>query len=131
MYGSASLDEALSLLGRYKGDAKPVAGGTDLIPQVKRREMSIPRILLDLKGVRGLDAITYDATKGLTIGAIVTITNVERSPLVRQHYPMLSNALTTMASPQVRNRATVTGNICSEVPVRGRAATPSRPWKPC
>ncbi len=52
----ASLDEALSLLGRYKAEAKPLAGGTDLIPQVKRREMSIPRILLDLKGIHGLDS---------------------------------------------------------------------------
>ncbi len=112
----ASLDEALSLLGQYKGDAKPLAGGTDLIPQVKRREMAVPRVFLDLKGIPGLDTITYDAAKGLTIGAMATITDVERSPLVRQHFPMLSDALTKMASPQVRNRATVTGNICSAVP---------------
>ena len=118
-----SLDEVLSLLSRYKGDAKPLAGGTDLIPQVRRREMSAPRVFLDLKGIPGLDTITYDATKGLTIGATATIANVERSPLVREHYPMLSNALTTMASPQVRNRATVTGNICSAVPSADSAPT--------
>jgi aerobic carbon-monoxide dehydrogenase medium subunit len=118
-----SLDEALSLLGRYKADAKPLAGGTDLIPQVKGRDMAAPRVVVDLKAIPGLDAITYDATKGLTLGAMATIANVERSVLVREHYPMLSNALTTMASPQVRNRATVTGNICTAVPSADSAPT--------
>jgi CO/xanthine dehydrogenase FAD-binding subunit len=118
-----SLDEALSMLGRYKGDAKPLAGGTDLIPQVKGREMAAPRVVVDLKAIPGLDAITYDATKGLVIGATATITAVERSPLVREYYPMLANALTTMASPQVRNRATITGNICSAVPSADSAPT--------
>ncbi len=70
----ASLDEALSLLDRYKADAKPLAGGTDLIPQVKGREMAAPRVVVDLKAIPGLDAITYDATKGLTLGAMATIT---------------------------------------------------------
>jgi carbon-monoxide dehydrogenase medium subunit len=122
-----SLDEALSLLGRYKADAKPLAGGTDLIPQVKGRDMAAPRVVVDLKAIPGLDAITYDATKGLTLGAMATIANVERSALVREHYPMLSNALTTMASPQVRNRATVTANAarpggCAEVGQSKRGA---------
>ena len=119
----ASLDEALSILRRYKGDARPLAGGTDLIPQIKGREMAAPRVVVDLKAIPGLDAITYDATKGLTIGATATVTAVERSPLVRQYYPMLANALTTMASPQVRNRATITGNICSAVPSADSAPT--------
>ena len=49
-----SLDEALSLLGRYKADAKPLAGGTDLIPQVKGRDMAAPRVVVDLKAIPGL-----------------------------------------------------------------------------
>jgi CO/xanthine dehydrogenase FAD-binding subunit len=119
----ATLDEALSLLGRYGSDAKPLAGGTDLIPQLKRRQMAVPRVLLDLKGVPGLNTIVYDTKQGLTIGATSSITNLERSPLVRQHYPMLSCALSTIASPQIRNRATMIGNICSAVPSADSAPT--------
>ncbi len=111
-----SLTEALALLSQYKGTAKPFAGGTDLIPQIKRRELPAPKLFVDLKGIPGLDAIAYDASKGLTIGALAPITSVERSPLVRQYYPILSQALITLACPQVRNRATITGNICSAVP---------------
>ncbi len=119
----SSLDEALSLLAQYKEGARPLAGGTDLIPQVKGREITIPRVVVDLKAIPGLDTITYDAAKGLTLGAMATITNVERSPLVREHYPMLAHALTSMASPQIRNRATITGNIASAVPSADSAPT--------
>jgi CO/xanthine dehydrogenase FAD-binding subunit len=112
----ASLDEALSFLSQHKDRAKAFAGGTDLIPAVKRRELPTPTFFVDLKGIPGLDGITYDESTGLTIGALASITTVERSALVRQHCPMLSQALTTLASPQVRNRGTITGNICSAVP---------------
>jgi CO/xanthine dehydrogenase FAD-binding subunit len=110
------MGEALSLLAQHRAEAKPLAGGTDLIPQVRRREIAAPRLFVDLKGIPGLDTITYDSKKGLTIGALATITSVERSPLVREHYPVLANALRTMACPQVRNRGTITGNLCSAVP---------------
>ncbi len=119
----SSLDEALSLFAQYQKEARALAGGTDLIPQVKGRETAAPRIVVDLKKITGLDGISYDAGKGLTIGALATITSVERSPVIREHYPMLADALTTMASPQVRNRATITGNICSAVPSADSAPT--------
>ena len=112
----ASLDEALSFLSQYKDRAKAFAGGTDLIPAVKRRELPTPAFFVDLKGIPGLDRITYDTSTGLSIGAVASITSVERSALVREHCPMLAQAVTTLASPQVRNRGTITGNICSAVP---------------
>ncbi len=117
----ASIGEALSLLAGDK--AKVLAGGTDLIPQLKGREIESPRMVVDLKRIPGLDAISYDPVKGLTLGALATITSVERSPLVQEHYPMLAGALITLASPQVRNRATITGNICSAVPSADSAPT--------
>ena len=117
------MGEALSLLAQYHAEARPLAGGTDLIPQLKRREISAPRLFVDLKEIPGLDSITYDLKQGLTIGALSTITSVERSPLVGEHYPVLANALRTMACPQVRNRATVTGNLCSAVPSADSAPT--------
>ena len=111
-----SLDEALTFLSQHKAQAKAFAGGTDLIPAIKRRESPAPRLFVDLKGIPGLDTITYDASAGLCIGALAPITSVERSVLVREHCPMLVQALITLASPQVRNRGTITGNICSAVP---------------
>ncbi|HVN22620.1 MAG TPA: xanthine dehydrogenase family protein subunit M [Syntrophorhabdales bacterium] len=119
----ASLDEALSLFAQYQKDAKPMAGGTDLIPQLKGREVATPRVVVDLKAIPGLNGISYDPAKGMAIGALATITSVERSPVVMEHYPMLAQALTTLASPQVRNRATITGNICSAVPSADSAPT--------
>jgi CO/xanthine dehydrogenase FAD-binding subunit len=112
----ATLAEALSLLSQHRGRAIALAGGTDLIPQVKRRELPAPALFVDLKGIPGLDEVTYDATRGLTIGALATVQSVERSPLAREHYPVLSQALISLACPQVRNRATITGNLCSAVP---------------
>jgi carbon-monoxide dehydrogenase medium subunit len=112
----ATLAEALSLLSHHRGSAKPFAGGTDLIPQVKRRELPAPALFIDLKGIPGLDGVTCDASKGLTIGALATVQRVESSSPVREQYPLLYQALTSLACPQVRNRATITGNLCSAVP---------------
>ncbi len=112
----ATLGEALSLLAQHRGSAKAIAGGTDLIPQVKRRELPAPALFIDLKGIPGLNEIAYDAAKGLTLGALATVQSVESSPLVREHFPILSQAAVNLACPQVRNRATITGNLCSAVP---------------
>jgi carbon-monoxide dehydrogenase medium subunit len=111
----ATLDEALSLLAQYKSKARVIAGGTDLVPKLKRREVKAPEYVIDLKGIPGLDKIRRD-TGGLTIGALVTIGVVESSPLIQQKFAILAQAAQSMASPQVRNRGTIAGNICNAVP---------------
>ncbi len=111
-----SLDEALSILGGDHGKARLLEGGTDLIPQVKRREIAPPEYVVDMKKIPGLDAIDYDEQAGLRIGALVTIAAIEQSSDVRKHVPILSQAASLMASPQVRNRGTFVGNICTAVP---------------
>ena len=111
----ATLDEALSLLARYKTKAKVVAGGTDLVPKLKRREIGAPEHVIDLKGVPALDNIEYDAG-GLSLGALVTIGAVETSAIIGEKFAILAQAAQSMASPQVRNRGTIAGNICNAVP---------------
>jgi CO/xanthine dehydrogenase FAD-binding subunit len=111
-----SMDEVLSMLSAEPGKTRLLAGGTDLIPQVKRREIDAPEFVVDLKGISGLDTITYDRQYGLKIGALATITAVEQSADIRAHFPILAQAASVMASPQVRNRGTFVGNICNAVP---------------
>lgn len=111
-----TIDEALSLLSQYKEKARLIAGGTDLIPQLKRREGKTPHYIIDLKDIPDLDYINYDADNGLSIGALATIKAVINSSIIRDKFGVLSQAAESMASPQVRNRGTIAGNICNAVP---------------
>jgi CO/xanthine dehydrogenase FAD-binding subunit len=110
-----TLDEALKFLNEHKGSAKLLAGGTDLVPQLKKRETAVPKYVIDLKGIAGLDDISYDGD-GLHIGPLATISSIAQYPAVQENYPMLVQAALGMASPQVRNRGTFSGNICNAVP---------------
>lgn len=109
-------DELLSLLSKFKSKAKVFAGGTDLIPKLRGREVPIPEYVVDLKSLRDLNYIAHTPRTGLAIGALATISDVESSPLIREKFNILSQAAESMASVQVRNRGTVAGNICSAVP---------------
>jgi probable selenate reductase FAD-binding subunit len=112
----SSIDEALSLLARHEGEARLLAGGTDLLPKMKRREITAPAYVIDLKGIPGLNYIDYDEEKGLSLGALTTIHAIETSPVIQHKCNILAQAASTMAAPQVRNRATLAGNICNAVP---------------
>jgi carbon-monoxide dehydrogenase medium subunit len=110
-----TIDEALSLLSQHKGRAKVMAGGTDIVPKLKRREIKAPEYIIDLKRVPDLDYIKHDGG-GLSLGALVTIRAVETSPVIREKFSVLFHAAESMASNQVRNRGTIAGNICNAVP---------------
>lgn len=110
----ASLSEAIELLAGYGNNAKLLAGGTDLLLAMKKRTAN-PSHLVNLKTIPGLSGITADAT-GLTIGALTTVAQIERSVLIRQTYTLLWDAASVMASPQVRTLATIGGNLVSAVP---------------
>jgi CO/xanthine dehydrogenase FAD-binding subunit len=112
----SSIDEALSLLARHQGEARLLAGGTDLLPKMKRREIKAPKYVIDLKGIPDLDHIDSDDEKGLSLGALTTIHAIETSPVIQQRFNIFAQATSTMAAPQVRNRATLAGNICNAVP---------------
>jgi carbon-monoxide dehydrogenase medium subunit len=110
-----TVEEAISLLSRHNGEARPLAGGTDLVLKMKRRE-EVPRYLLGLKNIPGLDTIEYTDGQGLRFGPLVTIHAMETSRVVREKFPILSQAASTIGSAQIRNVGTVVGNLCNALP---------------
>jgi aerobic carbon-monoxide dehydrogenase medium subunit len=110
-----TLDDAVFLLGRYDGKADILAGGTDLLVEIKER-LRAPDYVVNMKKIPGLDRLAYDAGHGLRFGALVTAREIETSPLTRDNYRGLRQAAREIGSIQIRNRATVAGNICRASP---------------
>ena len=106
-----SVGEAVSLLQAHGPDAMVVAGGTDLFPNMKRRQFE-PRVLVGLRGVRELGGIRGDARAGMTLGALATLTEVATRPEILAHYPALARAADLVSTPQLRNMGTIGGNVC-------------------
>ena len=111
----ASLDEASALLQQSSGQASLMAGGTDLMVQMKEHVRSPSRVI-NIKKIPGLDGFEYSPVHGLRIGALVTTREIETSEIAQRHYASLARASTDFASIQVRNRATVVGNVCRASP---------------
>lgn len=111
----ASLEETLSLLSANKGEAKVAAGGTDLIVQLRRREIPTPKLVIDINKLSQLKNLTAGQS-GLQIGALTPITAIAESADVQKKYPAIAQAAINIASTQIRNRATFAGNICNAVP---------------
>lgn len=109
-----TLNEAVKLLNVPAADIdeapRPLAGGQDLLTTMKDYT-SRPTRIVNLKSIRGLNSITLNA-RGLTIGALVTLTELEEHAGVRKSYPGLSEAAHSIATPQIRNLGTVGGNLC-------------------
>ena len=131
--------EAVELLARHAPDVQVIAGGTDLIPSM-RQKLFAPRYVLDIRGIGELRGIRGSAgilpavaeasrlrtrerdaradsrrdggATAMEIGALTTLTELERSDFLRQHYPVLVEAAATVASPILRNMGTLGGNIC-------------------
>lgn len=110
----SSLDEAISLLVSHGERARFIAGGTDVIVKVKEGKIA-PRYLVSLRRIQGLDHITTQDGE-LRIGALVTHRMLELSPLIRREFPILIDAVTHIGSVQIRNVATIGGNIVNAVP---------------
>ena len=102
--------EAVELLAKHAANAQIVAGGTDLIPSLGQH-LFAPRFLVDIRGIKELRGIR-ERDGGLEIGALTTLTMIERSPEIARSYPVLHEAAKTVASPVLRNMGTVGGNIC-------------------
>jgi len=108
------MDEAISLNQRYGEKARYIAGGTDVIVKIKERQIR-PEYLISLRGIPGLDQITYQEGE-LRIGALVTHRALELSAVIRKHFPILTDAVGNIGSVQIRNVATIGGNIVNAVP---------------
>lgn len=111
----ASLEEASRFLVEHAGEARPFLGGTDCIVRIRDGAWT-PKYMVDVKGLEGMKALSFDPQKGLTIGAAVPMNKVAAAPEVRQHYPGLVEACHWVASYQLRSRATIVGNICNASP---------------
>ncbi|MGI8550315.1 MAG: FAD binding domain-containing protein [Dehalococcoidia bacterium] len=105
------VDEVIELLARDgSGSTRPLAGGTDLLTLMKADIVS-PEQLVNIKGLPELIGISFDPDTGLQIGGLTTLAELEYNDLVRQHYPALAEALAVAATPQLRNMATLAGNL--------------------
>src|SRR3989338_5467569 len=108
-----SISEAVSLLKRYGEGAKVVAGGTDVLVDMKFKEE--PLCLVNIKRLPGMSYIRED-NGCLRIGALTSIREIETSPVVRKKLPLLWEAAHQFASLKIRNTATIGGNVCRASP---------------
>ena len=109
-----TIPEALKILEEFQGKARLLAGGTDLILQIRSRETE-PKALVDITRIPGLDEIKLEDGV-IRIGALVTHAQVAQSPLIREKALALSEGASKLGSPQIRNLGTVAGNIVSGQP---------------
>jgi aerobic carbon-monoxide dehydrogenase medium subunit len=106
--------EAIDLCQQYGGKARYIAGGTDIIVKIKDRRIR-PNYLISLRSIPGLEHIRYEEGE-LRIGALATHRELELSPVLRKHFPILTDAVENIGSVQIRNVATLGGNIVNAVP---------------
>ena len=111
----SSLDQAVKMLAAPSSSdideaPRPIAGGQDLLTTMKDYT-SRPTRLVNLKNIPGMKSLTVTA-RGITIGALVTLTELEEHAVVRKSYPGLAEAAHSIATPQIRNLGTVGGNLC-------------------
>ena len=109
-----SVEGVIELLMKYKGKARLLAGGTDLIVRIKDG-LEFPEAIIDIKGLTELNKLEFKNNK-LFIGSLVTFNDLIDSKVVEEKFPLLWESSKTVASMGIRNRATIVGNICSAVP---------------
>jgi len=114
-FAPKTLEEACSLLAIHREEASPLAGGTDLLVKMKQRRL-VPRYVVNLKGIAGMDYITYNEDDGLHIGALATIQSLKNSVTLKRYCNILATAAGVESSVQIRNVATLGGNIANASP---------------
>lgn len=117
----ASLEEALTMLKTHEGSCRLIAGGTDVILQI-RSKREAPKYLVSLKYLTDALGVLEETTDGLHIGALATHRQIEKSILIKKKYSALHDGVSQVGSVQVRNVATLGGNLCSSVPSADSAA---------
>jgi carbon-monoxide dehydrogenase medium subunit len=114
-YSPSTLTEACELLKKYNGSARILAGGTDIIPQMYHKKIA-PGQIINIKRIPKLNDISFDPSKGLSFGALVRFNDLIFSETVQANYPILVEISKLVASHQVRNLATVGGNLSNAAP---------------
>jgi xanthine dehydrogenase YagS FAD-binding subunit len=112
----STLDQAIGILAARRergahGRVQVLAGGQDLLTEMKEH-LAEPEVLVNLKGIGGLDRIEIDAAGALSIGALATLSALEENEGVRARFPILHEAARSIGSPQIRSVGTVGGNLC-------------------
>ena len=110
-----SIDETLAMLSKYSGRSKIIAGGTDLMLQMRYKTIE-PEYLIDITRISGMDYMTFDDDQGLKIGALTTIRSLETSIELQERFPIIPQAARQLGSVAIRNVATVGGNLCNALP---------------
>jgi len=113
LFQPTTVDDTIALLETYEKDAWVLAGGMDTFDWLKDRNKR-RNVVVDLSGVQGLSGIKTAADGGIEIGATTTLTDVVKSPLVKDAYPLLMQAAELVASPQIRNQGTLGGNVSQD-----------------
>ncbi|OGP91333.1 MAG: hypothetical protein A2157_09940 [Deltaproteobacteria bacterium RBG_16_47_11] len=114
-FAPKNVEEVLFLLSEYKGKAKVLAGGTDLLIRIKERKAT-PAYIIGLAEVPGLDFIKAGDDRGLRLGALATHQSIVDSTLFRGKYALLATACRKIGTPQIRNMGTIGGNLCNAGP---------------
>jgi xanthine dehydrogenase YagS FAD-binding subunit len=113
-FNATSVDEAIALMRSSKGNANLIAGGTDLLGVLKDEILpDYPEAVINIKTIPGLDDVKQNK-KGLKIGALTKLVDVVAHALIRERYPILSQAAEAVATPEIRNMATLGGNLCQD-----------------
>jgi carbon-monoxide dehydrogenase medium subunit len=110
-FAPKTVEESLSLLSQYKGEAKIIAGGQSMLV-LMRQGLLAPEYVIDIKGITALDYITFDEREGLKIGALTTHRTIEKSPFIMDHFRVLAAMERNLATIQTRNWGTIGGNLC-------------------
>lgn len=114
-HNARSMEDAVALLNGYGGKAKLIAGGTDLLGALKDRVFAeYPEAVINIKTIDGLDYVRSD-DECLTIGALAKLADIVKSPVVKEEYKLLAVVVHSVATPHIRNMATIGGNLAQDV----------------
>jgi xanthine dehydrogenase YagS FAD-binding subunit len=113
LYQPDTVENAVELLDKFGKDGWAVAGGNDSLDWFKDR-VKRPKYVVDISGIGALKGIRETSDGGVEIGALTTLTEVERSEIIQGRYKLLADAARRVASPQIRNSGTIGGNVCQD-----------------
>src|SRR3970282_125511 len=117
-----ALKKAFSLLEKHGDDARVIAGGTSLLIMMRQR-LLMPKVVISLARIPKFDRIAYNPKDGLRIGAGARHRDIELSPIVKRHYPLLHETFRKVAQPRIRNMGTVGGNLATGDPLTDPGAS--------
>lgn len=119
-YSPKTIQQAFALLNEYGRDAKVLAGGTDLLVRIKIGRAT-PRAVIDIKGVSELQSYIEKSEGIVHIGALTTMATIQYDSIIIQNFPAIVEAVSNIGSVQIRNRASIAGNLCNASPAADSA----------